>query len=305
MSIIHIVNYTITHFISDLAHYVKPYKLKFFLAVFLRATSDLAQLYPAWAISTIAYLLTRAYTQETMWQVFWILGVWLILLSYKSIARELAKYNGFQVAERAGFDLYMKCLRHTFSLDLDWQEKENSGNKFKRISRGRDGMNQIIRRIFGVFIEVIVSVVGITVLIAQQDGWIALALIFFMITFYAIGMYLLEKPSHFEQTSSQGEEDLGGITFEALNNIRTIKSLAIDTRMEKTINKSSVSLFDQIRQRILWYRFQSGTLNFYYHLFEIIIIGFIIRGILISINTSRSLVATLEFCWKESPHHPH
>jgi ABC-type multidrug transport system fused ATPase/permease subunit len=273
------MEYSFSFFIRDVAHYVKPYRVKFFLACFFRLTSDLSNLYPAFALSRIIYFVTLARTPVTYFTILQTIALWTVALIYRGISKEFAKYYGFQVAERSALDLYRDCLRHIFSLDLAWQEIENSGNKFKRITHGRDGMNQIIRRLFAVFIEVAVNTIGIVFIFFQQNISIAFSLIFFMITFYVMGIFLLKKASYHEQRSSKKDEDLGGITFEALNNIRTIKALSIDTNISSLISKKITSLVEEIRLRIFWYRMQSGILNLYFYIFQIIVVVYILNGI--------------------------
>ncbi len=274
------MSYSYSQFIHDIYFYVKPYRVKFLLAFFFRLTSDLARLYPAFALSQIILLLTTNRDQDIFLSVMQLLFFWLFAITYRSVSKELAKYYGFQVAEQAGLDIYRDCLKHIFALDLSWQEIENSGNKFKRISRGRDGMNEIIRKIFSVFIEVVVNTFGIFLIFVNQNMAIGLALLFFMISFYTIGVMLLGRASYYEKRASQKDEDLGGITFEGLNNIRTIKALAIDKNISLVILKKIVLLVDEIRKRIFWFRVQSGILNLYYSVFEVTAVGFIIYGIL-------------------------
>ena len=273
------MEYSFFSFLKDIGHYVKPYRIKFILAFFFRLTHDLAQLYPAFALSRIIYLLTIERTDGTYESIVQMLVIWIILLTYKSVAKELAKYFGFQIAERAALDLYRDCIKHIFTLDLAWQEIENSGNKFKRISSGRDGLNQTIRRIFGVFIEVGVNTIGIVLIFTNQNLVIAASLMFFIVTFYILGVFLLKKASYYEKRANKKDEDLGGITFESFNNIRTIKALSIDKNILVIILKNINALFNEIKQRIFWFRLQNGILNLYYFLFEITIVIFITKGI--------------------------
>ncbi len=84
--------------------------------------------------------------------------MWGLSNIYFSFGHDFAKFLGYQSAENAGLDLYKKALAHIFKLDLEWQEIENSGNKMKRIEKGRDGINEIVRRIFDILIEVVVNI---------------------------------------------------------------------------------------------------------------------------------------------------
>lgn len=271
-------NYSVKQYILDLAHYVSPYKRQFFIGVLLRFTSDLARLYPAWAISRVVLMLSKSgsfNTQElTTTFIFWGLAT-----VYYSIAHPLSKYFGYQVAEKASLDIYKDVLSHIFKLDFAWQEGENSGNKMKRIDKGLDGVNVTIRRIFDVLIEVTVNTVGIVLIFFSLDKAIGLSMIFFMITYFVFSTVLLKRAISQEKIVNKAFENLGGITFEALNNIQTIKSLSIDRGINEVVFKHISSLVKEIKRRIFLYQSQGGAQLMYESLFPFAVIAFLAVGI--------------------------
>lgn len=276
---VEVIPYTLRQFIKDLASYISPFRKKFFIGVFFRLTSDIGRLYPAFAISQIVPLLNTI-TQPLSYQlVITYLLIWLFISLYVGFAHDFSKYLGNQVAESAGLTLYEKCLKHIFLLDLSWHELEGSGNKMKRIERGYDGVNESIRRIFDVFIEVIVNIVGVTLIFFTLDTSLSLSIIFFIITYFLIGKYLLRRASAQEQVVSRKMEELSGLTFESLNNILTIKSLAFHTGVMRIVGEHIKIIIEEVRKRIFYYRFQSGVLNIYFFIFELGIICFIIWNI--------------------------
>lgn len=271
--------YPFWQLIRDLAQYIRPYKKTFFWGVFLRVTSDISALYPAWAISQIVLLLTK-HEPDGLSSLFFILLGWAGVIVYFSFAHGLSKYLGYQVGEYAGMDLYKKCLAHILRLDLSWQEKENSGNKMKRMDRGYEGMNQIIRRIFDVLIEVLVNTIGIVFIFFTLQQTISYALIFFMITYFLLGTYLLKKAIRQEAIVNKKEEDMSGLTFESLNNIQTIKALAINQGILQTVHLQITHLLREIKKRIFYFRTQDSILTAYQGLFEVLVVGFLIWSIL-------------------------
>lgn len=271
--------YTFGSFFRDIFHGVLPYKKKFFIGVFLRLTSDIARLYPVWAISVIIPLLTGTLNSSIISMLIFLLIFWIISVVYASFMHDYAKYLGNQVAESVGLDLYNKCLAHVFKLDLSWQEIEGSGNKMKRIDRGRDGMNQMIRRIFSVLIEAFVNTIGILLIFFTLEIELSISLLFFIVTYFILGVRLLRKPTRQEKEVNIKNEAFTGITFESLNNIQTIKSLGIDQGIIRVIKAQTVILKEEIRKRILYFRVQSGVLETYYVLFEFVMICFIIWNI--------------------------
>lgn len=272
-------NYSFLQLIKDLSQLIKPYKTKFWTGVFFRLTSDLARLYPAYALSQIVQILTRQDANTTSDLIF-IFIYWGISAIYFSVMHDFSKFLGYQVAENSALDLYKKTLAHVFKLDLSWQEIENSGNKMKRIDRGRDGVNEIIRRIFDIIIEVIVNITVISFIFFGLEKTISVALLLFTTSYYLLGTYLLKRSIRQEKIVNTMSEDLGGITFEGLNNIQTIKSLSIDQGIMDTVSGQTKSLVAEIKKRILLFRSGSGILNLYEHLFEFGIICFISYGII-------------------------
>lgn len=273
------IAYSNSQFVRDLATYIAPFKKKFFTGVFFRLTSDIGRLYRAFAISMIVPLLATIHEPSSYQAIIIYLGIWLVTVVYVGFAHDFSKYLGFQVAESAGLSFYKKCLKHIFLLDLSWHELEGSGNKMKRIERGYDGMNESVRRVFDVLIEVLVNTVGVVIIFFALDRMLSIAILFFIITYFFLGRRLLKKASAQEQVVSRRMEELSGLTFESLNNILTIKALGFHSGILKVISDHIKILIEEIRKRIFYYRIQSGALNTYFFVFELAIISYIIWSI--------------------------
>lgn len=272
-------SYSVKQFILDIATYIAPYKVKFTFGVIIRLTSDIARLYPAYALSQVIPLLDKITDPTSINTIIFLLLGWLVSAIYVGIGHDLSKYLGFQVAESAALDLYKKCLAHVLTIDLSWHETQDSGNKMKKIDRGLDSVNGTIRRIFDMLIEVFVNTVGIVLIFFSLDKTISMGIVFFIFTFFLLGKYLLKRASNQERIVSSKFETLSGMTFESLNNIVTIKSLAFDKEIMKMISRQVKILVSEIKKRIFYYRFQSGAVSTYYLIFEVSMIGYIIWGI--------------------------
>src|SRR3989344_5510168 len=185
-------HYPVKQFIRDLFGYIQPYRSQFLIGFILRLTSDISRLYPTWALSRIILILTQK-PAEISSELVKIFIFWGVITIYYSVTHNLSKYLGYQVAEKASLDIYKDALSHIFKLDFAWQERENSGNKMKRIDKGLDGVNTTIRRFFDVLIEVVVNTIGITIIFFTLDPAVSISLVFFILTYFAIGTYLLKK----------------------------------------------------------------------------------------------------------------
>lgn len=270
--------YSFRQFIEDVWDYISPYRGQFLVGLWFRLTSDVARLYPAWAISQIVVMLSHPQNYVLPQELVRIFVIWGMVTLYYGFCHNLSKYLGYQVAEKASLDIYRDCLAHIFKLDFAWQETENSGNKMKRIDKGLDGINTTIRRIFDVLVEVLVNTIGIVVIFFTLDKTLSLSLVFFIVTYFVIGTFLLKRAVRQEYVVNKGFENLGGITYEALNNMQTIKSLAIDQGVIRTVSKRIMALIQEIRKRIWLFQSQNGILLIYEAMFEFVVVALLAWG---------------------------
>lgn len=273
-------DYPFLQFVRDLAHYIAPYKKQFFAGAFLRLTSDIVALYPAWAVSQIVAILAAPSVQTMPINLLRILIILGIVSVYHGFFHSYSKILGYQVSEKAALDLYRDGLAHLFKLDFAWQEKENSGNKMKRIDKGLDGVNTTIRRIFDVLIEVVVNVIGIVAIFFTLDRNLSISIILFVVVYFIIGTLLLKRAVKQERIVNKSYENLGGLTFESLNNIQTIKSLAIDRGVVRMVSDYISSLMRKVKKRIFLFQSRNMILSTYEAMYGFAVITFLVFGII-------------------------
>ncbi len=264
----------------DIAGLMKPYRMKFVVASVLRTISDLSRLYPAYAFAEIISVLTKNSAdpelQSTLW---WLLGLSGVAYLSHILCREYAKYIGFQVSQRIGLDGEVRTLGHLFRLDLTWHERENSGNKLKRMQKGGDSLDQILRIFLTNLIEVFVNFVGITVIVAFFDTKISVLLFIFVAVYYMIASVILTHAARAERIVNIGEENFHGLAFEAVGNIRSVKVLGMSVPLLTRIQEQADSLFQSIRTRIVWYRIRDVVLVIYGRTFFLLSVAFVAWGI--------------------------
>ncbi len=275
------VTYPTLEFVKDLATAINPYKSKFLLGSFLRLTSDITNLYPTWALSRLILLLTStASSPERYQEAIWLLVGWFLAVIYSATAHPAAKWFGYQVSERVALDSRFTALRHIFSLDIAWQEKENTGNKLKRIDNGSKALDRVVRIFFNVIIEATLNSVGMLLIFLTLDRGLALAMFIFMICYFALSSVLTKKASHQSYIVSGYEENLEGLSFETLNNIKTVKSLGIQQTILQTLQKHTNDTYREVRKRVELFQIRSGALSVFYYLFEVAIICYIVFKVL-------------------------
>lgn len=188
-------------------------------------TSDLIWLYPIWALSEIITFATH-YEPGKDLGYFWILmGTILLAALYHFPTQDYAKYMIYNVAERIGIEARLKTIKHMFELNTAWHEKENSGNKIRKMHHGGDGLMQILRLYVDLVIESSINLIAIFIIFLKLKLELAIMLVAFFVSYFLISLQLTKKASRQAYAANIEWEVLEGTVFEAVNNINTIKSL--------------------------------------------------------------------------------
>jgi ABC-type multidrug transport system fused ATPase/permease subunit len=264
----------------DTFFFLKPYRGKFFLATIFRILSEVAGLYPAFALAAIANFFASYSIGESLTD-FWRIVQILVFanIAYFGLAF-VANYYGYRIAKRASIDAELKALDHAFKLDMEWHEKENTGNKVKRIGRGADAMNHLIRTWFNTFIEMGVTLIGVMAIFTSFDRTITLATIAFMLVYFLVSTYFTRKAIKVQKIEHVKEEEMSGLLFEAINNVRSAKVMSMTRHLFSKLSGMARDYYDLADRRIFLY--QSGGLykSLFAHGFRVVVISYIGYGIM-------------------------
>ena len=265
-------NYTYRKLIKDVKSFVKPYKKQFLLGTFLRVTSDIVWLFPIWAFGEIITFTTRFSIGDST-RPFWLLMISIGGIAiYHFFAHDLAKYYIYQVAEKVSIDAQLKSLKHMFRLNIDWHEKENTGNKIRRIDHGGNGFNTIVRLYVDLLIESTISLIGISIIFYTLSWQHNAILLFFFISYFFISLFFSKKASKQSYITNVEWEKFSGSAFESINNISTIKSLNLGKRISFYLVQVARRLKGEIKKRIIWFRTRQVALNMYQEFFRQLIV---------------------------------
>ena len=290
-------DYRLVALLKDVYGFIHPYRGLFFVAIFFRLTSDIVQLFPTWALSRIVDILATV-TPADIFSSTWMLIVgWVLALLYLAFGRQIAKLLGYRVAEKAGLDAILKTLGHIYKLDLNWQEAEQSGNKLKRINRGRDGIYRVIKYIFDVIIEALVNTFGIIFIISELNLTLASGMVIFMVTFYIMSYVLIKRAAAQERIVNKQEEELEGLNFESLNNIRTVKALSISPRIMDSIGQQAETVFTEVKKRIFLFRRRNLILDLYFYGAQMAFLVYILHLISLGRAEVGLLVLFINYYW--------
>lgn len=271
--------YSNAHLAADIWGEIRPYRGKFILATILRVVGEIAYLYPVYAFAIIVDFFSGyapgADLAPLYREFFLTIGAFVVVyLAYYFSTASVAR-----IAERSSLDIESDAMEHMLLLDMSWHEKENAGSKLKRIERGAAGIEKILMVWIQDIVYVGISMVGVLTIMANVDRTVALALIAFFITYYALSRAYRTQALKFVNIVNVKEEDRSGSTFEAINNVRSIKVMSMRQTVMESLRNKADSVFESVKQRIYWFRSGNNMRHFYAHLFRIGVLLFIAKGI--------------------------
>lgn len=272
--------YSTLALIRNLFMFVGPYKAQFFLASILRIIGEAVWLYPTYALASITTFFAAYHPGESLGPFWTIMIIFSIVCIVYDLTIYFGNYLGFPLAEKSAVGAELKTLKHLFTLDIEWHEKENTGNKIKRIARGGEGVNQLVRMWFGSFIEIAVGLFGVLVVISKFDTTIALSTIAFLIVYFLISVFYTRNATRAKREENLKDEEYSGLTYEAVNNIRSVKVMSMVKPLSDKIVNLGEDLFKLIKRRIFWYQSAGAVKNLSIQIFRTVIMCYIGIGIM-------------------------
>lgn len=260
--------------LRDLWSFIRPYAKRFWIGTFLRATNDIVRLFLPLIFGKIITFVAAYKPGTDPFPLFQLMAVSVAIGIYHHVMRDVAKVFIYPVAEKASIDARLKTISHMHMLDTAWHEKENSGNKMKRVDKGGESVNAIIRVYVDLLIESFINVIFITIVFSMLHWKLNTVFIFFFITYYFLSSFLTKKAAKQSHVVNVKWEEFTGLGFEMMSNIATLKSLGIGKNLLRFLNAVSKKLFEEIKLRVRYYRTRQIILNIYQELFRLAMVFF-------------------------------
>lgn len=263
----------------DIYEILGQYQRNFWLASLMRVSGDLVYLYTSYALSRVVSFFSH-YQIGTSLNAFWpLLIFWSLGYLYSNNIRQASKFFCYKIAEKINLDTQLKAFHQLGKLDIAWHEKENTGNRLKRIENGGQGLENVLRIWINNLIEISVNFTGMIIVVSFIDLNVGLIMVAFLLTYLIIVLPLSGKVVQAARVVSQHEEDLHGLAFETLNNIRSIKVMGMFGRLSPRLESQSAKVYSAIVKRINIFRIKTFIQTNWSHFFRIIAIIFIVFGI--------------------------
>lgn len=236
--------------------FIRSNRRKVFAVILLLIISSVFALYPAYAFSEIINYLTNYSLGQSVTPVYWILLFLLLSVLVTIVTGFLGKNIGIRIAESASLEMEINSIKHLSLLDMSWHEKENTGNKLKRISKGSRAMNDITRVILYTFIDAVVVSIGAIWIISSFKLSLAIFVVLYLLVYYFVATILRKKAIKAMQAVNIKEEELSGLWHEIVSNIRSIKVLGMSIKIFNYSRKLISELNILVGRRVTL--FQSG-----------------------------------------------
>ena len=271
--------YSTRNLISDTWFYLRAYKKRFLLATLLRVVADLSWLYPPYAFAVIVNFFADYTAGESLMPIYTAFVLTIVAVTVRYWGLQLVKMMAYQISERVALDAELRAMRHLVLLDMSWHEKENAGNKFKRIERGAESLDVVLRIWIDNIIEIVVNLVGVVFIILHFDLGMGIAVSLFLVTFYVLARFYRKKAVAAAGVVNIKTEHRSGILFESINNIRSVKVMSMAPKILETLSANAADLFSAIRKRIYWFQIGGTIRNFYANAFQIGAMIYIVYGV--------------------------
>jgi ATP-binding cassette subfamily B protein/subfamily B ATP-binding cassette protein MsbA len=271
--------YSLREFVGDIWRFVQPYKWKFFFASILLAGGNALKLYKPYALSLLVTFFATFSREQSLVPVYIIFGILFLAIIFQQAGVYFGKMMMYALAEKIALEAQNEAMQHLMMIDMAWHEKENAGSKFKRIERGSESFNKILRLWSASIIGIGINLTGSLLIIFHFDKWLSLSLLVFLVSYYALSSFYRKKTIEAVDGVNKKEEKRSGLLFEYINNIRSVKTLSMMETVMGTMIDNAAALLQTIKIRVYRVQLSNSVRYLYGNLAQFCFMIFVIFGV--------------------------
>ncbi len=245
----------------------------------MRLISAALGLYPAYAFAQVVTFVTRYHSGDDLTQLYYWMILWTVSFLVRYVLIYYAKMFCIVEGQKASLDIERGALEHLSRLDISWHQKENAGNKVKRIQRGADGVLIMVRVWIVNLVDIGVNFVGSFIIISYFDLVLAILMVTYQIIYYFIASSLRRRTVIANRKVNIKDEEQTGIMFEIMNNIRSVKVLGMTTPLLCYVQNLNAELAVLMRKNVFWYHIGILARTTWQSLARIVLVIFVIYQI--------------------------
>lgn len=264
--------------VAVLWRYIRPYRGRFFASTFVRLAGELTFTANPYLYAKMIALVASGAPLASTYIYF---GLWGISSVIRVVGQKSGRLLANYVNEKAAIDAEHNGIGELVKWPLVAHEAEDAGNKIKRIQKGAEGIQRILRLWQDQWILVLSHITSMIIVVAATNYKIGLLLVAFLISYYLISHPILSRAKRLAWKVSRQEEEVGGFVFEIVNNIRTTKVMNLYPYLKERLHKLTEELFERIKKRIAAYNgFGAIVVGTYAQIVRLMFVGFLIYGVI-------------------------
>lgn len=294
--------YPTKEFLSDLWHFIRPHRGRFLLFSFFLMVAFFLDLIPALLLAGIIDFF-KTYNGGTL-DLFYFYLLSLFVIGVCAVFLRLTTKHALgNLTSRIQREAKIQSFQKLLDADLLWHDRENTGNKMEKISRGVASLGSFFDIYANQMLGATVALVGITAIFAFFELKYSLLSALFSGTYLFVEFFANRRVAQKTQELRIEQEKSSGKIYEFSSNVHTIKSLGMekDLRSSVTVQEDQILLKQKERRKLettKWISIQSlATLFFALFIFLVgndIVLGLLTLGsIVIYIEYLRRLHSTL------------
>ena len=130
----------------------------------------------------------------------------------------------------------VKGFERLLDFSIKWHDSENTGNKVQRIQNGTDSLKQIQHLLSQEVFANLVSIVGVLGMFLFIRPLFFFYSLLYIVIFLAVQLSYYHRMVEMNNQNNILMEKAGGVYYEGLNNLLTIKTLGVKDDFKKNIN---------------------------------------------------------------------
>ncbi len=287
-------SYSNLDLVRDLWRWLGKHRWPYAAATVTLTVSEILQLYPAYVFAKIINVLTagQAVDAPLVWRL---VGFWTVASLLRYVTRQIAKYFAYQIGERMQIETEQLAVQHMLSLDIAWHERESVGSKMRKVYRGAGSVEQVLDLFVDRGLPSAVSFIGAVWITGAVDPLIGGFMVVFLVSYLWLSQRLGRNISAAITAVSQGEEDVGGLEYEAMGNIRTVRALGFGDTMLRRIRQLNDTLFQKVIRRIGAWRSRDLAIDSWGQLCRLALLVYVLAKVLSGAYAAGFLVLTYNY----------
>lgn len=186
-------------------------------------------------------------TQEELLRLIMLIGLMFAINQFLSIVDYLTDRKIFKVLTDVMAYLYRGALKKMVTLSLGYHERENTGNKVIKVTRGVDQIDNLFSNFFWEVAPTIFQVILTTATLFAVNWTFGAIIAIFVPAFVFLTLKVNKMVYPFRHKRFDSEEVAAGLMTQAIININTVKSFVQEMREYRNFTRA----VENVRKSVL------------------------------------------------------